>query len=509
MAPTVTRELEITYGSTTVGGTSDTYQITAGDSGGSKLTISRTYETTTVSFSVLVVAADSAAFAAACSDLEAAFRAPRQRLQIEQGSSLDDTLLDLNPADQTGIDIRSQIQKVGAQEDTGLTRLYRVTVVSGNPADQTEVYDGEAGLRDVQWTVSYSPSRRGRLTINGTYTKLGANDALAQYAAEIDARVSAITTALGGTWELVDEQQTSLNVEDSIMRFTRAYDELIFNQSQGTLNDTRIVRQSLSVGVNRPAPGDSPIASGARRLATVSVAYSAAIDKDETTDLTGLWASTIRPWLVQHVTAQAGLSGAALTEESVRYDNDNNQISASLTILAAQQGDLLTYRLSIKDQVDPGANEVQVWDTNPLSAYVYQGPSKVFRTLTQIRRVVGIETADLALRQARNNARAVAQPPAQQQLVGRDPFALDPNGGALVQTSNAGDAPAGLTFVLKNTEEDVTSMRLGQPPFTLDVTDISTVSTYRLVNVVARTGAGVGPSRVRGARQPAQQAGDQ
>ena len=86
--PTVNRDLKITYGSTVVGGTTD-YLIDG------KIRIDKSYNTTTVSFDVVVAGASSDAnFASQCSTLEDAFRTPRDRLLIELGSS---TLLDLNP----------------------------------------------------------------------------------------------------------------------------------------------------------------------------------------------------------------------------------------------------------------------------------------------------------------------------------------------------------------------------------------------------------------------------
>lgn len=389
MPPVVTRELRVVYGSTTVGGASD-YLLDAGDEAEDRLVIDKTRLRTSVRFWVLTAnhATDSA-FNTACSALEAAFVAPRQRLRVQQGPLFAETLLDLDPAAASGIEIESRILKVGSEYDTGRSRRYLVEVTSGNPANQTATIAGEAGLQDFEHTVRYLPSGLRVLEVRGTYTKLSTNTAIQQYEAQIATRVAAITATLtGATWDSEPaERDDTVNLEGSLVRFRRVYDELILRQSVSAIDDGNVRRSTMHVDVIRDGPGDT--GSDVRRLVVVSVAYEAWLDRDLGSTCQAWWDSTGRPWCVAHAADASQVTGLVRTSERLGVEEDRKRLTASLTFFGLAGGDVLSRTQLTTDSTETGKLIVPAWTGEPLAAWVYDGPALVTQLVVTRQRVRG------------------------------------------------------------------------------------------------------------------------
>lgn len=522
MAPVVTRELRVTYGSTVVGGTSD-YLLDAGDDGADRLRIDRTFELTAVEFYVLTADhATDAPFAAACAAIETAFTRPRQRLLIEQGvlAGTPSTLLDLNPAAASGIDVTATCQKVGGPHDTGRSRRYRVRITSGNPANQTATIAGEAGLRDWRARIRYLPSRVAVLEVSGTYTKLGSNTAQQQYEAQIATRVAAITTAFSLTMDLADEDVRP-NLEGSLVEFSRTYEEVSLRQSLSVaLDDTNVARQRLKVTIAEEAPGDT--GADVLRLVAVDVSYEAWILKT-VTDLPGWWASTGLPWVVAHAQATAQATGMALVGKNVNLDQGMRLVQAQLRFLAATGGNVVSREVVTEDFDRKGKRFVPVWNGNPLAAYVFQGPREVYRTVQVAQRVLGNVTPPTF-----GNARRGAQPGGVFGIGaglgldfggGAGAFGLgqslsleflgpESGGGGGGGSGGLGPAPGATAFEVIETRDRYIPRVLGLRGYQLPVTDIVRTTVERLVTGVASNagagggGGGGGGTRARPAGAP-------
>lgn len=521
MAPVVERELRITYGAFTVGGTSD-YLLDAGDDGRDRIRIDRSFTQTVVEFHVLTADhATDAAFAAACAAIEEAFTRPRLRLLIEQGdlSGTPSTLLDLDPASDTGIDVAATCQKVAGPHDTGRSRRYFVRITSGNPANQTATIAGEAGLRDWRASVRFLPSRLGVLDVSGTYTKLGANTAEQQYLAQIDTRVAAITDALGGTWELTDEQRRP-NLEGSLIEFARTYEEVRLRQSLSVaLDDTNVVRQRLRVAIGRDAPGDT--GGDVLRLVTVDVAYEAWIVKT-VTDLPGWWNTNGLPWVAAHAQATAQASGMALVARQENLDSNLNLVQAQLRFLAASGSAVLSRDVVTEDFDRKGKRFVPVWTGDPLAAYVFQGPRELYRTVIVTQTVPG--TVSPPSHGARKGG---AQPGGGGALgvfgigqglsldfgamgifgLGQElsleflgPGQSSSGGGA--GGGGIGPAPGVTAFEVIETRDRYRNRTLGLPGYQLPVTDLIRTTVSRLVTGVSAPGGGSGGAGSGGGTRP-------
>lgn len=402
MAPTVPRELSVSFGAYTIGGTNDNVRIDAGPDGRDRFTLRQTDTETEFSCLVLVAGRNpgtydwsgsgASAFETECQALEAAVTDRRQRVRVLCGPSLSVSLLDLNPAGADGIDVRGEIERVSDDDaNTGRSRVYRVTVRAGREAQHTVALAGEEALRDFEWSVDYNAGGVRTLTVSGEYTKHTSSGTTAteQYADQIAARVSAITTAIGGTWEAkpVSEQLDPVDLEDAVVRFRRVYEELYLAQSQAATDDADLVGQRLTVNVVGEHPGDT--GSDVRRLVRVEVAYEAFLHTSASETARAKYAGTILPWLIAHARDVAGASAVALVQQARDYDDRTRRITARLTLLAAASGSTLSRSITTVEEADRGLAVVSVWTGDPLAAYVFQGPQVSIRRVTETTRRLG------------------------------------------------------------------------------------------------------------------------
>jgi len=328
------------------------------------------YDTASVEFEYVITAVDDAAFAAACVTAEAAFRKPRQALTIVQGAS---PLLSLSHANNTGFDSMPSILKQGQVGDTARSRFYKVRITFGRPADNVPT----SGRRTGSIDVAYLPSRQRIITLHGVYTaQPGGLDARAQYLAQIDTWGTSILAALGvAQYDLLEDPVTESNDTDKVINFSRVYKELIYPQA-GSPNDPAIIGDTLEIDVARDGTEDGP---NAYHLTTITVAYSCWINKDITTDLMAKWA-TIRSSILDKCRSAYALGTVGIVSDAPDYSYTDNRITATMVLLGVAMGNLLSYRESKKVSNEIGQNIVPCWTGDPLSYYVFPGPTRQLTT---------------------------------------------------------------------------------------------------------------------------------
>lgn len=338
-------------------------------------------------------------FAAACAIVEAAFITPRSTLTVAFNSSTHVSFAEAS----TAYAVAATVEKAGETgpngPDTRRSRSYDAVVTGSVPASDRSDF-----LRALEWSLTYSSSRRKTLEITGTYTRNTTTGATAVYLAGIGSRAGAIQTLVGGgVFEIADESERG-NVDDTELTFRRVYEEVIYNQATGVLDDARIVRQALAVRRSRPAPGDSRLgATKARRLQRATVTYAASIDKTSTVDLDGLYRSTVRPWLLVASRALLGSTTVALVDDTPVFDGPENRISATLELLATRDSSLLSCRVSQRTDFDPATVVRKLWNepgdvangTAP-GAYLLQTPCTIRRTRTTVTETLGADAAPVA-----------------------------------------------------------------------------------------------------------------
>ena len=461
------REEKITYGSYVVGNGGDAEHIVG------HVQMSRAFEEGSLEFSFLVAEETEAAFAAACRAAEVAFRRPYQDLTFVLGAA---TLLDAKQSTTRALDPRPEITKGDDDADTGRSRIYTVRIEFGLPASTgAERYNG---LRSMTIDVDYDPARRQTVTISGVVTAVVAGSRF-QYDLIIGSIVADAKSDLGiTTWELDTEPTVSTDTNDKLCEFSIIYKELIHEQGASGTYDAAIVQQDLNISRRLDGPGDTPLAE---RLATLSLSYSAWINKTVTTDLVTKYAS-IRPWLVTKLDTTLNGGAFAIITEEPRYFPDENRIEVSMTVLGQPEGGVVfENRVTTSDDDAVGWEFVPAWTGDVLSAYTYPGPRVVVRTVSQTQRRLGTFTEQDAL------AFGAAE-------VGKATKRM-PQGGS------------GGTWKVIRKNPGATAQQLGVGSDTMDVTDLSLTTQMRYSKEPTATspsGGGGGPSTPR-VPEPARQ----
>lgn len=369
--PAVDRELAITYGAISIGGTTD--RLIDG-----YVRIEKAFATASVEFDFVISATTEAAFATEISAVEDAFRIPFKDLLVEQGSS---TILDLKPSTDTGLNTQPVIMKSEDIKNTGRSRKYTVRIDCEMPADNAPT----TGIRESLVNVAYSPSRRRTVTISGVGTAISGTNARAKYEAIIAAFCTSILTSLGGSYELAEEPITESDYEDKTIRFSRIHDEIIFTQA-GYGNHASIVRQEINITRSQVGPGDSG-GPTVERLVNLACSYSAWIDNTLDSDLRGIWKS-IKNWVYTQIRLTFASGSIAIVESSPSYDFDNNRITVSIQAVGSTGSILIEYRETSKFSMMSGIVLVPVWSGNMWDKYAYQGPRQIKKTTTVVKRLL-------------------------------------------------------------------------------------------------------------------------
>lgn len=390
--PALTRDLAITYGGMAVGAA--TSRLIHGP-----WQFRRSYTTGTLTFQLLIAASSNSAFVTERNAVEVAFSTPRGALLVTLGGN---THLDLDPADFTGFNATSEIAEVaGSPYNTSRSRLYDVTISVELPADLS----GQSGLGECRISRSYTPARKATITLEGFYTAVasGTVNARDQY----DASKAGLFTTKSGASDLDDSatyektfEEASTNDTNTRCTFRLVYEEVIVNQSVGTLNDSEICKPSLKITrsqssenspedkgavTGEPANARTPGGPGpgkAKPPVTLTAVFECWIDKTASTNPQVKWTSKVRPWVLQQIRTHAVNGQLAVVEESPSFDRYENKITATVRAVAFGTK-LITFSIETEDTTDDGQTIAPVWSSDPLDAYVFQRPAVVTRMVTR------------------------------------------------------------------------------------------------------------------------------
>ncbi|MCO5167880.1 MAG: hypothetical protein M9894_16170 [Planctomycetes bacterium] len=374
----MSRLIAITYAGLTVGaGGASAYHLTG------RYRFLHDYERASVTFEVVVQDDDPASFVAAEQALRDAYRTPDQALTVVLGAT---SRHDFDPALNTGFNARATARKLAGQEDTARSARYECAVAVELPASLS----GRAGRRSSSVDVATSPSGRRTVTVEGVYTALANAAARAQFAASINAYAAGVLSGLGGTWELVGTPTERADDQNKVLRFTRRYAELLYDQAQGTRDHPAIVEPQVTFARGRNSASSSAALGPAQALVQLDASYSASVRFDQTTDLEDLWSNVVRPYVLAEARRLAG-STVVVTADRFSFDPDENVLSGNLSLLADPGAAFFQARVSLSESIDEGIVLKPVWDGNPWSRDRYDVPKSGVRVLTRttLRRAPG------------------------------------------------------------------------------------------------------------------------
>lgn len=360
------RLLAFTYGALTIGnGGSSAYHLTG------RYRFNHDYDRGSLTFEVVVQADDHADFVAAETALLDAYRLPDQALSVVLSAT---TRHSFDPAANSGFNLRASARKIGGEEDTALSAKYECVVTVELPANLT----GRAGRRSSSVNVSTTTSGRRDVTITGVYTALANNAARAQFAAQVDTFCNSILTDLGGTWEKVGTPLAETDDQNKVIRFTRSYAEVVYAQAASLVaNHPALIQPRLSI---RRSRASLQSITGGEPLREITVDFAASVVQ-VSADLTNLWESAVRPFMIREVERLSGGGTIAVIRETPVYGLNERDIAASMTLLVSVG--LLKARISVSDSHDLGLIFKPVWSGNPFERDEYKGPESFVRVVTK------------------------------------------------------------------------------------------------------------------------------
>lgn len=426
--PAVIRDLKITYGGFIVGSSTD--RLIDGYSH-----VERGFELASTEFSFIITSSSDSGFSSEIIAVESAFRKPRQDCLIEQGSS---TLFSCSQSGNTGFDANPTVVKFEDLADTGRSRRYSVKIEFGQPADNL----GTLGRRGATINVAFTPARKRKLTITGTYTATPGppvKTAYENYNANVETFADTQKLLVDPTikWELIEEPKVEFFETNKVLDFTRVYQELILSDAglepiTPPLDDPEIVNQVLRITrerqgiestvsqiekqgfdndanppVNSPGgvnSGEFPtLTSDTPRPENVSqnvekpmrllVTYEAWIDKTLNQAIATKWIEKIKPWIIERVKDTRDGSGngtVAIINENPEFDRTDNRITATMEFHAVGNSQLLEQTITTEDSdMDFGFVAIPAWTGNRYSRYVYTGFATKRRITSEKRRVLG------------------------------------------------------------------------------------------------------------------------
>lgn len=380
----MSRTASVTYGSLVIGasGTDSNIRLTG------KVAMEQSYRALTVEFDVIVLGSSAANFLASEATLVAAYTKPLQDLSVIIGGSARWTF---SHSSNTGFNAQPSIEKVAGIEDTDRSSRYRLSVAVQLPADLT----GKAGRQDSRVELSTGPNGKKMVGISGTYTAVGGNSARDQYTANIATYVGAVKSAVGiSNWELTDIPSEDTDDEDKILTFRRQYAQIIKAQGVGTTDVGSIKNPQLVIRKVEKAANDPNLFGLVTPLVEYRVSYSCDVDWTVTTDLAALYSGTIRPLIIQEIESLSSGSVYVLTDTFVP-EPYGSRVAVSMSALADGDGDLISAAAQTEDVRSTGEIRYVIWDGNPYSRDVYQGPkTHLKRVRRSVRRLAGSTAGD-------------------------------------------------------------------------------------------------------------------
>lgn len=347
--------------------------LTIGVGGNSSMTLfgrygfGGSYTEATVTFDVLVRNSSRSSFLSAEAALIAAYSTPDQDLDVDLGGTDRHSF---SQSLNTGFNARPSCKKIEDEHSTANSAHYQCAVIVQLPA----TLSGRGGRQSASITVEASPAGKKTVVIEGTYTALpaGPSSAVGSYEAAIEAFCTAVLADFtGDVFNLLTPAGYTYDDQNKVLRFRRIYEEVFYRESLSTADVTGIKGQKLEIERTTPNAAGDPSAS-VRPLERLRALYSCWVDAATTTDLRGLYNSTIRPLLLAEL-ADAAQSGISITNETPVFNKAENTVT--VVIEAVNRGGGLLYgKLEVEDQITLGKQVEPVWSDDPYAADVYDVP---------------------------------------------------------------------------------------------------------------------------------------
>lgn len=359
--------MSVAYGSITIGGADANYlldgNISFQDAG---------YRSIRWVINCVVKGTNAADLESKCAALQTQIRTPRQNLTITLGSGT----YSYSEGSKTAYEIAGAISRVnGSPYDSVVTREFTITFSLKLPANLAS----DDGVLDYTFKLTINANGQRIVEINGLIVTNGTNLAKAQYSSKIAGIVSTILNGIDNTasWELMREE-TNEERFDFELPFSRTYQEKLYKDSLSTfdvaaLKDPRITA-NVSTIYAEAAIADLVLPT------EIIIGYEALVDKTVSTDLTGLWTTTVVPLLLsiaQEMASFAGVGDPQIVGINPTFLPTGQVVSGQIRFICFGPQRIIAASIETQEIVTTGARKIPVYSTDPYAR----------------RRVIGLGTA--------------------------------------------------------------------------------------------------------------------
>lgn len=276
------------------------------------------------------------------------------------------------------------------------SRAYRISVEVTRSADQA----GKTGVLDQGIRVTTNPLGKRRLAFRAQFTPgpgaNGTGTAMARYndaTYGFEKLVSDLQTVLTGTWERSGSIGQAYDEDSRTLVASATYEELIYNQSQGTRNDSALVGAKYDIRVERKSSLTIPGQLATRPFTIVTVLFSSGVLISESQDLTSMVTTKVLPYVRDTVSKAFGLTSATSTillGHGLRADPIENRIAGQVFFLVSE-GNVLEISKRVSDIGRTGETFIPVLTGGKWDRDRHTGPGMWIRRVVIACRVVGLD----------------------------------------------------------------------------------------------------------------------
>lgn len=360
------REVSVTYGGLTLGGSSTAYRLT--DTFAFEVDVDKV----SLQCNVIVQGTTESAFLTNEATLLAVFNKPKGTLVVTLGAN---TRYVFSHSANTGMNGRAKAAKPGSPLDSGLAALYVISIQLERPWD----FSGDGGLRVASVNCVTGPNNLRTLTVSGQYSATTGNTALANYN-NGSTGAEALATSWRSTFSILNsDRMTAVAIPDKENKacdFSHTYQEVAFKKTTDSHVST-FKNPQISYFARHHQFGS--YSSQARQPVEVEVSYSAVVGFTEpidlqTFDLKDFMRVNLDPKVFQYVRLMNDTSGPlCVLERKPRFSPFDNQISVEYRMIVYPNS-VIDQNVTVTDEADAGEQLTPVWDGNEFTKEVQPVP---------------------------------------------------------------------------------------------------------------------------------------
>lgn len=323
-----------------------------------------------------------------CNEAEDALRERYKNFTLSFGGTSE---YSFSHSDNTGLLTEPRITKVPNENATETSREYNFAISCDLPADQS----GDGFRRDASFTITKGPNSGQLVKFKLSYTASSSPDqtSIENWNDNAETYCEGILSSLSGTFQRVLELKET-EQEEKITTGTIEYIEILHNETEASLNLASLKNVVADYHVERFQDIGIPIVgnfSSDRRVRVV-INYQAVFDSDdETVDtadkITGIYHSTIKPWIIKNsftilgldVLEQAGAS-FVIEKDVFHVDPYRYTINANIAYFAPELvSGIIALKESLEITTNSGITYRKLWDGKPRTyAFWLMGEEETF-----------------------------------------------------------------------------------------------------------------------------------